>query len=93
MLQWAMATTNGGDLRGAADIYRRMLARYPDAGYAWLGLGAVTSRLADAAPPGDARAAYVAESRRAARELLKLEPGNGDARALLAYLERRFGAE
>jgi tetratricopeptide (TPR) repeat protein len=93
MLQWAMATTNGGDLRGAADIYRRMLARYPDAPYAWLGLGAVTSRLADAAPPGEVRAAHVAESRRAARELLKLEPGNREARALLAYLERRFGAE
>jgi tetratricopeptide (TPR) repeat protein len=93
MLQWAMATTNGGDLRGAADIYRRMLARYPDAAYAWLGLGAVTSRLADAAPPGEARAAHVAESRRAAHKLLELEPGNREGLALLAYLERRFGAE
>ena len=93
MLQWGMATTNSGDLRGAADIYRRMLARYPDAPYGWLGLGAVSSRLADAAPPGEARAALVAESRRAARELLKLQPGNSEALALLAYLERRFGAE
>ena len=93
MREWATATTFDGDLRGAADIYRRMLARYPDAPIGWLGLGAVSSRLAGAAPPGEARAARVAESRRAARELLKLQPGSNEALALLAYLEGKYGAE
>jgi tetratricopeptide (TPR) repeat protein len=93
LLEWGMATTNTGDLEGAARIYRRLLARYPQTTYGWLGLGAVTTRLADAEPPGPAREAHVAESRRAAHKLLEMEPENADAIGLLAYLGRKYGAE
>ena len=93
LLQWAMSATNAGDLSGAADIYRRLLTQHPDATLGWLGLGAVSSRLAEAAPAGPGRAAQVAESRRAAHELLKLQPGNADAAGLLRYLDARYGAE
>ena len=93
LLEWAMSTTNTGDLDGAVRIYRRLLASHPDATYGWLGLGAVTSRLADAAPPGPGREAYLAESRRSARQLLALRPGDADALQLLAYLDRKYGAE
>jgi tetratricopeptide (TPR) repeat protein len=92
LLEWAMSTTNTGDLEGAARIYRRLLARNPDAPYGWLGLAAVSSRLADAAPPGSVREAHLAESRRTARRLLELQPGNADALGLLAYLDRKYGA-
>jgi tetratricopeptide (TPR) repeat protein len=92
MLEWAEATTNTGDLQGAADIYTRALARNADLAYGWLGLAAVSSRLAEAAPPGPERDARVAGSRRAAHTVLKLEPGNGIALQLLAYLERQYGA-
>ncbi|HEY6867518.1 MAG TPA: hypothetical protein VI792_09685, partial [Candidatus Eisenbacteria bacterium] len=92
LLQWAMSATNAGDLAGAAATYRRLLAQHPDAALGWLGLGAVSSRLAEAAPAGPERAAHVAESRHAARTLLELQPGNADAAGLLHYLDGRFGA-
>jgi tetratricopeptide (TPR) repeat protein len=93
LLEWGMATTNTGDLEGAARIYRRLLERYPATTYGWLGLGVVTSRIADAEPPGAARDARVAESRHAARRLLEMEPGDADALGLLHYLDRKYGAE
>jgi len=93
MLEWGMSVTNTGDLAGAADIYRRMLERFPDAALGWLGLAAVSSRLADAAPPGPAQSQWVAESRRAAHRLLVLQPQNPDAVRLLEYLWSRYGPE
>jgi hypothetical protein len=93
LVEWAQAATNAGDLQGAADIYSRALARGGDLPFAWLGLAAVSSRLAEAAPPGPERDGRVAASRRAALMVLKLDPGNAIARQLLAYLERQYGAE
>ena len=75
LIEWAQASTNAGDLTGAADIYTRVLSRNPDLPFAWLGLGAVSSRLAEAAPPGPERNARVATSFRAARRVLALDPG------------------
>ncbi len=92
LLEWAMSTTNAGDLDGAAAIYRQLLARAPRVSYGWLGLGAVTSRLAATAGPGPRRDAWVAESRHAVIQLLELQPGNDDGRRLLQYLDATYGA-
>jgi len=93
LTQWAMSATNAGDLAGALATYRRLVAAFPDATLGWRGLAVVSSRLADAEASEPARAVRVAESRRAARALLALEPGNADARNLLDYLARRYGPE
>jgi tetratricopeptide (TPR) repeat protein len=92
LLEWAMSATNAGDLEGAESTYHKLLALHPDAAFGWLGLGAVASRLAAAAPPGAKRDAYVTESRHAAHQLLDLQPGNADGVGLLQYLDRTYGA-
>ncbi|HTM57374.1 MAG TPA: hypothetical protein VL123_03055 [Candidatus Udaeobacter sp.] len=77
--QWAFAATMAGELRTAQDIYHRLIAKDPGNTSAWLGLAAVSSRIADAD-----------ESFRAARHLLEIDPGNTGARQILDYLEKTY---
>jgi tetratricopeptide (TPR) repeat protein len=71
--EWGMAATMAGDNTGAQAIYRRLIAsRPPDPTLAWLGLAAVSTRLHE-----------FDEARRAANEVLKLQPGEAQALQLL----------
>ena len=66
--EWALAETMRGRYRVAQRIYYRFLAKAPENPLGWLGLASVSLQMND-----------LAESRRAANQLLQLQPGNSDA--------------
>ncbi|OGF16614.1 MAG: hypothetical protein A2W00_02150 [Candidatus Eisenbacteria bacterium RBG_16_71_46] len=70
--EWALAETRRGRLVKAQEIYRRLLEKSPDYVMAWLGLGAVSSRIGD-----------VDQARQAAQEILKRQPNSLEAHQLL----------
>jgi len=82
LTQWAMAETESGNLRGAQEVYRRAIARDSANTTAWLGLGAVSSRLGE-----------LDEARRAVLELLRRDPGNVEAQSALRQLDRLLAAQ
>ena len=69
-----------GRFLDAANLYHRMLAKSPENALGWLGLSTVSFRA------GDMR-----EAERAARELLRLQPGNLDALRVLSEIAQRAG--
>ena len=73
---WAIAEGESGDLRAARDIYRQLVEREPGDLRGWAGLASSSSQLGDRE-----------EALRAARELLRREPGNRFARQMLDYWE------
>ena len=75
--EWALAQTMSGNLHGAMAAYHRMLEKDPRNALGWLGLTSVAARLGD----------YV-EARRAANELLRLQPGNADALRFLTDIDQ-----
>lgn len=75
--EWALAATMTGNARVAQRAYRRLLAKDPENSLGWLGLAAVSMRLRD-----------VPEAKRAAIQLLRLDPGNGEARNILDQIAR-----
>lgn len=77
--QWAFAATMAGELRTAQAVYHRLVEKDPKNPSAWLGLGAVASRIPD-----------VDDSFRAARQLLTLDPGNQGGHQLLDYLRKTY---
>jgi tetratricopeptide (TPR) repeat protein len=78
LLQWASAEQARGNDHGAQMVYRRLLTIAPDESRGWYGLAFVSWRLED-----------WGECRRAARELLRLRPGNPQAVQILELAERR----
>ncbi len=78
LLQWASAEQARGNDAGAQEAYRRLLAVAPDEARGWYGLAFVSWRLGD-----------WSECRRAARELLRLRPGNPQALEILEQVDRR----
>jgi tetratricopeptide repeat protein len=93
--EWALAETMVGHkrieageraaaiphYRRAAEVYRRMLEKAPENALGWLGLATVAINAGD-----------LGEARRAAGELLRLQPGNRDALGILARLDRHEAA-
>lgn len=79
--QLAASEAQAGHLDSARIIYRTMLSRNPNDAIAWRGLGIASFRLGD----------YV-EARRAAREVLRFDPSNADARAALDSMDRQAPA-
>jgi len=75
--QWAAAETMSGDLEGGRRVYRQLLAREPDDVTGWLGYAVASYRLQD-----------WPETRRAARELLKRDSTQTEARRVLEELDR-----
>ena len=90
LLEWAMSETNRGNLRKAQEVYRRHLKEQPESFFGWLGLGAVSIRLADSEEKGSQQEADVAEARRAAAEVLKIQPGTPQAQRMVDYLNGRY---
>jgi tetratricopeptide (TPR) repeat protein len=80
--EWALTETMRGRFTDAADLYRRMLEKSPDSALGWLGLATVAFRA------GDMR-----EAERAARELLRLQPGNPDAMRVLTRITQQAAAD
>lgn len=76
--EWALTETMRERFPEAAALYRRMLAKSPENPLGWLGLSTVSYRAGD-----------MAEAARAARELLRLQPGNPDAQRVLEAIARR----
>jgi len=74
--QYAMAQTMRGKYREAQAIYHRLLSLDPKNALGWLGLGTTSANAHD-----------FPEARRAAHELLRLQPGNADALHLLQSIE------
>jgi hypothetical protein len=81
MRHLARAETLAGDLRGARDIYRGMVERDPDYHFGWHSLMQVEYDLGNRD-----------SSRSAAREALRLDPADGEARDLLEALGAADGA-
>lgn len=80
MLQeWAMAETMAGQLREAQQVYHRLIEKDPKNVSAWLGLGAVATRIPD-----------VDDAFRAANQLLALAPDNPNGRQLMDYLRKTY---
>ena len=77
LLQWASAEQARGHDVGAQDVYRQLLTLAPDEARGWYGLAFVSWRLGD-----------LPESRRAARELLRLRPGDPQVLQILDQIER-----
>ena len=75
--EWALAATMAEDLRTAQVAYRRLLAKDPSNSFGWLGMLAVSMRLRD-----------VPEAKQAATGLLRVDPGNGEARRALDDIGR-----
>lgn len=78
LLQWASAEQARGADRAAQAVYRRLLAAAPEERRGWYGLAFVSARLGD-----------WEEARRAARELLRLAPGQPEATRLFEEIARR----
>jgi hypothetical protein len=76
MRQWATTEALRGDPRRAQEIYRQMLAQFPDVTVGWFELARLSYQIGD-----------FEEARRAAGELLRLRPGAPAARALIAHLD------
>ena len=76
--EWALTETMRGRFSDAAALYRRMLAKSPESPLGWLGLATVSFRA------GDMR-----ESERAARELLRLQPGSPAALGVLSRIAQQ----
>src|SRR5262245_8691662 len=70
--EWALAETMSGDYPEAKKVYYRFLEKSPDNPLGWLGFAQVCLNLRD-----------VPEARRAAHELLELQPGSSDALKVL----------
>ena len=79
--QLAEAESQAGELESARSTYRVMVSRDSTNAMAWLGVAVTSFKLHD-----------LAGARRAAIELLRLDPGNAEARQALAYLDRLTGA-
>src|SRR4029079_15833623 len=71
LTQWGLAESNAGNARTAQGIYRRLLAGSPDDYSAWRALASESATISDSAG-----------SREAARQMLRLRPGDPAARAL-----------
>jgi Flp pilus assembly protein TadD len=76
LIQWAMAELARGDARRAQELYRRVVLLAPDDALAWLGLAESSWLIGDRE-----------ECRRAAGELLRLQPGRPEGRAWLERLD------
>ena len=74
--QWAAAESQAGHYDRAREVFRRLIAGNPNDGTAWLGLAVASYRLGDAA-----------ETRRAGREVMKLDPENQEVREVLRLLD------
>jgi tetratricopeptide (TPR) repeat protein len=81
MRQWATTEALRGNPQRAQEIYRRMLARFPDVTAGWFDLARLSYQIGD-----------FEESRRAAGELLRLRPRDPATRALIAHLDSLRGA-
>jgi len=90
LLEWAMSETNRGNLRKAQEVYRRHLKDQPESFFGWLGLGAVSIRLADTEEAGPQQEADVAEARHAAGEVMKVQPGSPEAKRMQDYLDSKY---
>jgi Tetratricopeptide repeat len=75
--EWALAETMAGRYALAQKVYERLLAKQPDNSLGWLGLGQVSLHVHD-----------LVEARRAAHQLLQMEPGNSDAKKVLEEADR-----
>lgn len=75
--EWALAETMRRNYRQAQLVYHRMLDKAPENPLGWLGLSTVSLHLGD-----------VAEARRAANQLLALQPGNPDALRVLSEADQ-----
>ena len=80
MRLWAATEAARGDPRRAQEIYRRMLARFPDVN-GWFDLAELSYEIGD-----------LAEARRAAGELLRLRPDHAGMRHLIAHIDSLQGA-
>ncbi len=74
--QWGAAESQAGHYPRARGVFRRIIAGDPDDGAAWLGLAVASWRLGD-----------VAETRRAALEVMRLDPANEEVREVLRQLD------
>lgn len=77
LVQWALAEAERGNLEGAADVFRRAIARDPESPFLRLGLANVAARLG-----------HLAEARGALEEVLRRYPDNQQVRSRLAEIER-----
>ena len=77
--EWAVAATQAGELRNAQAIYHQWVAKDSTNATAWLGLGAVASRIPD-----------VDDSFRAIRKVLELDPRNSGGRQIMEYLKQKY---
>jgi Flp pilus assembly protein TadD len=75
-IQWALAETQAGNYRGAMEVYERLIAKSPSDPVAWRGYTAMASRLG-----------LWPEAKRGAEQLLKLVPGDPEARALIDRID------
>ena len=75
--QWAAAESQAGHYEQARTLFRRLVAGDPNDGIAWLGLAVASYRLGDDQ-----------ETRRAGREVMRLDPGNEEVREVLRMLDR-----
>lgn len=80
--QLAEAQVQAGDFEGACATYRVLLSRDSNNTMAWLGLAVASFRMQD-----------FAEARRAAMEVLRLDPTNAEARQAITYLDRAKPAD
>jgi tetratricopeptide (TPR) repeat protein len=74
--QWAAAESQAGHYEQARAVFRRLIAGNENDGTAWLGLAVASYRLAD-----------TVETRRACREVVRLDPGNQEVRDVLRLLD------
>ncbi len=74
--QWARAEVHRGDWGRAAEIYGQMIARDSTSLVAWRNYTAVVTRMKDRV-----------RSRDAAEHILRLAPGDAEARSILEYLD------
>ncbi len=80
--QWGRAELRTGDWEGARRAYRRMIERDPKSLTAWRGFATAVTRM-DA--PDSARLA--------AESILRIDPADRDAKAILEYLDGPAAAE
>jgi Flp pilus assembly protein TadD len=76
--QWAICEMKIGNIPSAHALFERVLAKKPDDYYAWHELAATSLALG-----------RLDQGRRAARELLRLDPGDTDAPRILEETARR----
>jgi len=76
MRQWATTEALRGNLARAQEIYRQMLTRFPNVRAGWYELARLSYQMGD-----------LDEARRAAGEVLRLEPNDAGTRALIAHLD------